>query len=116
MSIGAGSSFSLALDKQGRVWGWGSNAHILNNVQDNKDIKRMPTVVYENEKVVKVRTEAQERKESFISMIFWAACCVYLVHILMGCTNWQGAEFRIGIGQYNGANETKTFVKEVEKK
>ncbi len=54
VSIGAGSSFSLALDKQGRVWGWGSNAHILNNVQDNKDIKRMPTVVYENEKVVKV--------------------------------------------------------------
>lgn len=35
---------------------------------------------------------------------------------LCQCTNWQGAEFRIGIGQYNGANETKTYTKEVEKK
>lgn len=35
---------------------------------------------------------------------------------LCKCTNWQGAEFRIGFGSYNGASETKTYTKEVEKK
>lgn len=30
---------------------------------------------------------------------------------LTGCANWQGAEFRIGIGSYNGASETKTYTK-----
>lgn len=73
---------------------------------------------------VKVKTEAQERKESFIQMIFWAAiqmifwAAIWLVLLqyVTACTNWQGMEFRIGVGQYNGANETKTFTKEVEKK
>lgn len=54
VSIGAGDNFSLALDKQGRVWGWGNNAHILNNVKNDEDIKRMPTVIYKNEQAVKV--------------------------------------------------------------
>ncbi len=30
---------------------------------------------------------------------------------MTGCANWQGAEFRIGIGSYNGASETKTYTK-----
>ncbi|MDO8417267.1 MAG: hypothetical protein Q7S87_13760 [Agitococcus sp.] len=54
VSIAAGSNFSLALDRQGRVWGWGSKAHILNNVQNEKDIKKIPFVVYENKQAAKV--------------------------------------------------------------
>jgi hypothetical protein len=66
--------------------------------------------------MIKVKTEAQERKESFIQMIFWAAIWLVLLQYVTACTNWQGMEFRIGVGQYNGAQETKTFTKEVEKK
>ena len=54
VSIAAGSDFSLALDKEGRVWGWGSESYILNNKANREDIRKTPTVVYENKSAVKV--------------------------------------------------------------
>ena len=46
------------------------------------------------------------------------ACVVLALYLLSltGCANWQGAEFRIGIGSYNGATETKTYTKDIESK
>lgn len=34
--------------------------------------------------------------------------------LLTGCSNWQGMEIKFGIGQYNGAEEKKTFTKDVK--
>lgn len=50
----------------------------------------------------------------------WIFSFILLVILLLAqisCSNWQGAEFRIGIGNYNGANETRTYQanKEVNK-
>lgn len=47
--------------------------------------------------------------------IFWGAIILMIVSFTR-CTNWQGMEFRIGVGQYNGAQETKTFTREDGKK
>ncbi|MBH1969581.1 MAG: hypothetical protein I8H92_00040 [Moraxellaceae bacterium] len=56
VSIAAGANFSLALDKQGKVWGWGSEAYILKNVFDNT-IQKAPKVVYEDKNIAKIVTE-----------------------------------------------------------
>lgn len=39
--------------------------------------------------MIKVKTEAQERKDSFIAMIFW--CCIWLVMLnyLTACNNYK---------------------------
>jgi hypothetical protein len=66
-------------------------------------------------KVVRVRTEAQERKESFIQMIFWATCCVYLVHILMGCGGSTGWRVSFGVSPVTAINDQATLVKETKK-
>lgn len=39
---------------------------------------------------------------------------MFIALTLCNCSNWQGAEFRIGIGSYNGANETRTYQAEKE--
>ena len=54
---------------------------------------------------VKVKTEAQERKESFVHMIFWAMCCVYLAHCLMGCSGSVGCFYK----PINGLEEKQTY-------
>lgn len=64
---------------------------------------------------MRIRTDA-ERKAELMNCIVWSGIWLMMLYAMTGCTNWQGAEFRIGIGQYNGANETKTYTKEVEKK
>ena len=53
VSIAAGSDFSLALDKEGRVWGWGSRAYILKNVFD-ETIQKEPKIVYEDKNIAKI--------------------------------------------------------------
>ena len=53
VSIAAGWSYSLALDKQGRVWGWGSESRILKNVFD-KTTQKAPKIVYENRNIAKI--------------------------------------------------------------
>ncbi|MBH1970664.1 hypothetical protein FK216_06885 [Moraxellaceae bacterium AER2_44_116] len=53
ISIAAGYSFSLALDKQGRVWGWGSESYILKNVFD-KTTQKEPKIVYEDKNIAKI--------------------------------------------------------------
>ncbi|MFO1391474.1 MAG: hypothetical protein U1E94_04545 [Agitococcus sp.] len=53
VSIAAGYSYSLALDKQDRVWGWGSESYILKNVFD-KTIQKEPKVVYEDKSIAKI--------------------------------------------------------------
>lgn len=45
--------------------------------------------------MIRVRTEAQERKESFIQMIFWAAIWLVLLQYVTACTlqvgiDWNG--------------------------
>jgi alpha-tubulin suppressor-like RCC1 family protein len=59
VNIAAGSSFSLALDKQGRVWGWGSSAYILKNVFD-KTTQKEPKVVYEDKNIAKIISRSTE--------------------------------------------------------
>ena len=56
INIAAGSSFSLALDKQGRVWGWGSASLILQNVFD-RTIQKEPKIVYEDKNIAKIVTD-----------------------------------------------------------
>ena len=58
ISIAAGSSFSLALDKQGRVWGWGSRAYILKNVFDQTTQKE-PKTVYEDKNIAKIMANSE---------------------------------------------------------
>lgn len=41
-----------------------------------------------------------------------AVCTLYLT----GCANWQGMEFRVGVGNYNGAEETRTYTKDTEER
>jgi len=53
VSIAAGYSYSLALDKQGRVWGWGSESYILKNVFD-KTTQKEPKIVYEDKNIAKI--------------------------------------------------------------
>lgn len=60
--------------------------------------------------------KTDDRKQSFCVMVFWCVVWLLLLQYVTGCANWQGAEFRIGFGSYNGASETKTYTKEVEKK
>jgi alpha-tubulin suppressor-like RCC1 family protein len=59
VNIAAGSSFSLALDKQGRVWGWGSESLILKNVFD-KTTQKEPKVVYEDKNIAKIISRSTE--------------------------------------------------------
>jgi len=77
-------------------------------------LKAIKPIFKEIKVMIKVKTEAQERKESFIQMVFWAAIWLTLLSYLTGCSNWQGMEFKIGVGQYNGANETKTFTRDTK--
>lgn len=53
VSIAAGSNFSLALDKEGRVWGWGSDINLVINSVKSPLIKT-PTIVYENKNIKKM--------------------------------------------------------------
>ncbi|MBK9185969.1 MAG: hypothetical protein IPM78_06615 [Moraxellaceae bacterium] len=53
VSIAAGGSFSLALDKEGRVWGWGSESLILKNIFD-KTTQKEPKIVYEDKNIAKI--------------------------------------------------------------
>jgi alpha-tubulin suppressor-like RCC1 family protein len=54
VSIAAGSGFSLALDKEGRVWGWGSESYLLGN-HGNINIKQPdPKVIYQHVDAIKV--------------------------------------------------------------
>ncbi|MBK6757205.1 MAG: hypothetical protein IPG70_06060 [Moraxellaceae bacterium] len=59
VSIAAGYSYSLALDKQGRVWGWGSEGYILKNVFD-KTIQKEPKIVYEDKNIAKIISRSTE--------------------------------------------------------
>lgn len=52
-------------------------------------------------------------EENFISVVLFLLV-ICLMGVTQGCSNWQGAEFRIGIGSYNGASETKTYTKETK--
>jgi hypothetical protein len=63
---------------------------------------------------MKIKTDL-ERKTELHNCIAWAGIWLMMLYCLMystGCSNWQGMEFRVGVGQYNGAQETKTFTKE----
>lgn len=44
-----------------------------------------------------------------LALTFWA------VIYLNGCANWQGIDFHVGVGSYNGAQETKSYTPEKEK-
>ncbi|PTQ87917.1 RCC1 domain-containing protein [Agitococcus lubricus] len=55
VSIAAGSSFSLALDKEGRVWGWGSALEIMKKETQSKYI--FPVVVVHDKNAVKIMTD-----------------------------------------------------------
>jgi len=52
VSIAAGHNYSLALDKQGRVWGWGSELYVFS--QDEKFKQATPRLIVQDENVVKV--------------------------------------------------------------
>ena len=52
VSIAAGRNYSLALDKQGRVWGWGSDLFMFS--QDEKFKQATPRLIVQDENVVKV--------------------------------------------------------------
>lgn len=52
VSIAAGGNYSLALDKQGRVWGWGSELYLLGNHGNIKQLD--PKVIYQHVDVIKV--------------------------------------------------------------
>ena len=52
VSIAAGGNYSLALDKQGRVWGWGSELYLLGN---HGNIKQPdPKVIYQHVDAIKI--------------------------------------------------------------
>ncbi|MFO1374834.1 MAG: hypothetical protein U1E99_09690 [Agitococcus sp.] len=57
VSIAAGSNYSLALDKEGRVWGWGSDINLVINSVKSPLIKT-PTIVYENKNIKKMTITA----------------------------------------------------------
>jgi len=48
---------------------------------------------------IKVKTEAQERRDSFIQMIFWAAIWLALLNQLTGCMQLTGAK-KITMGTF----------------
>lgn len=52
VSIAAGRNYSLALDKQGKVWGWGSDLFMFS--QDEKFKQATPRLIVQDENVVKV--------------------------------------------------------------
>lgn len=52
-------------------------------------------------------------EQNFIEVIM-LLLGICLIGVTQGCTNWQGMEFKVGIGQYNGAQETKTFTRETK--
>ena len=52
VSIAAGSSFSLALDKEGRVWGWGSKLYVFS--QDLNFKQPTPKLITQDVNAVKV--------------------------------------------------------------
>ena len=72
---------------------------------------------------VKVKTEAQERKESFVQMIFWCAMWLFWLQYLTGCMQLSGAkkidawglvieanngfEAKAGIQQYDFVSDTR---------
>ena len=52
VSIAAGRNYSLALDKQGKVWGWGSELYVFS--QDEKFKQATPRLIVQDENAVKV--------------------------------------------------------------
>ncbi|MFO1392022.1 MAG: hypothetical protein U1E94_07405 [Agitococcus sp.] len=54
VSIAAGRNYSLALDKQGRVWGWGSDLKILE--KDKQSKQPYPVLVLQDNNAIKIMT------------------------------------------------------------
>jgi len=54
VSIAAGSSFSMALDKKGRVWGWGSDLAVLE--KDKQSKQPYPILVLQDNNAIKIMT------------------------------------------------------------
>ena len=57
VSIAAGSRYSLALDKEGKIWAWGSDINLLINTVTSAVINT-PTIVYENKNIKKMAITA----------------------------------------------------------
>lgn len=60
--------------------------------------------------------KVSEREKDAVQALFWLVIMLVLLNSLTACGSWQGMEFKVGIGNYNSAQETKSFVKEGDKK